>query len=70
LTEHIRGQSDATATRRPFALIYCEYHACKVDALRRESYFKTSPGKNALKLMLRVSLESRHHLPDPEPEAR
>jgi predicted GIY-YIG superfamily endonuclease len=24
LTEHIRGQSDETAPRRPFDLIYCE----------------------------------------------
>ncbi len=53
LTEHIRGQSDATAPRRPFRLIYCEYHASKPDALRREGYFKTSAGKKALSLMLR-----------------
>ena len=56
LTEHIHGHSDATAPRRPFDLIYCEYHASKADALRRESYFKTTAGKKALKLMLRESL--------------
>ena len=56
LTEHIRGLSDATAPRRPFDLIYCEYHASKMDALRREGYFKTSSGKKAIGLMLRDAL--------------
>jgi putative endonuclease len=56
LTEHMHGQSDATAPRRPFDLIYCEYHVSKIDALRREGYFKTTAGKKALKLMLRDSL--------------
>ena len=56
LTELMNGQSDATAPRRPFDLIYCEYHASKADAFRREGYFKTSPGKKALKLMLRDAL--------------
>ena len=58
LTEHIRGQSDATAPRRPFDLIYCEFHASKSDALRREGYFKASAGKKALKLMLRDALSA------------
>jgi putative endonuclease len=58
LTEHIDGHSDATSPRRPFDLIYCEYHASKTDALRRESYFKTTAGKKALKLMLRESIDS------------
>lgn len=56
LTEHARGKSAATAPRRPFDLIYCEYHASKADALRREGYFKTTAGKKALKLMLREAL--------------
>jgi len=42
------GQSDATAPRCPFDLIYCEYHASKADALRREGYFKTTAGKNGI----------------------
>jgi putative endonuclease len=56
LTEHMNGHSDATAPRRPFDLVYCEFHASKTDALRREGYFKTSPGKKALHLMLRDAL--------------
>jgi len=34
------------------------YHASKIDALRREGYFKTTAGKKALKLMLRNALDS------------
>jgi len=57
LTRHFRGQAEATAPRRPFNLIFCEYFLAKKDALRRERYFKTNPGKKALKLMLRESLK-------------
>jgi hypothetical protein len=38
--------------------MYCEYHASKADALRREGYFKTGAGKRALALMLRNRLSS------------
>ncbi len=58
LTEHIHGQSDATAPRRPLDLMYCEFHSSKADALRREGYFKTTAGKKALKLMLRDGLSA------------
>ena len=58
VSEHERGESPATAPRRPFALVYCEHHGSKQDALRREGYFKTTAGKKALKLMLRNSLAS------------
>jgi putative endonuclease len=54
----MHGLSDATAPRRPFDLIYCEYHVSKVDALRREGYFKTTAGKKTLKLMLRDALHA------------
>jgi hypothetical protein len=51
------------ALRRPFHLLYCEYHSSKTDALRREAYFKTSAGKKTLHLMLREALAA-------EPAAR
>ena len=57
LTDHFHGQSKATAPRRPFRLIFCEYFFSKKDALRREKYFKTTAGKKALKLMLRNGLK-------------
>ena len=56
LTEHTQGKSPATASRRPLTLLFCEYHRVKRDAMRRENYFKTSPGKRALKLMCKDSL--------------
>ena len=56
LTDHFRGRVPSTAPRRPLRLIYCEYHLSKEDALRRESYLKTTAGKKALKLMLRDAL--------------
>lgn len=48
LEEHFRGDSPATAFRRPFRLVYCEYHASKKDALRREGYFKTTPREESV----------------------
>ncbi|OGB75267.1 hypothetical protein A2810_00015 [candidate division Kazan bacterium RIFCSPHIGHO2_01_FULL_49_10] len=56
LTYHFRGSAKSTADRRPLHLIFCEYFLSKKDTLRRERYFKTSPGKKALKLILRESL--------------
>ena len=53
LTAHFHGDVKSTAPRRPFRLVFCEYHRSKADALRREQYLKTSAGKRALKLMLR-----------------
>lgn len=57
LTDHFYGRSKATEPRRPFNLIFCEYFLSKQDALRRERYFKTNPGKKSLKLILRKSLQ-------------
>ena len=57
LTDHFHGNSKATAPRRPFKLIFCEYFLSKKDALRREKYFKTTIGKKGLKLILRESLK-------------
>ena len=58
LTFHINGNSKATAPRKPFTLLFCEYFLSKHDATRREKYFKTNSGKKTLKLMLRESLRS------------
>jgi putative endonuclease len=50
---HNLGNNKSTKNRRPFKLIYCEFHISKKDALRREKYFKSSKGRRVLKLMLR-----------------
>ena len=56
LTEHFHGLSPATAPRRPFEIIFCEYFKSKDDALAREGYFTTTAGKRSLRIMLRHEL--------------
>jgi len=56
LTDHFGGKVPSTAPRRPLRLIHVEYYLADEDARRRESYFKTTKGKRALKLMLRDTL--------------
>jgi len=58
LEEHARGESRSTAHRRPLDLVFCEFYGSACDARRRERYLKTSPGKRALKLMLRDTLKT------------
>lgn len=58
ISEHQHGKSDSTACRRPFQLIFYEAFFNKDDAQRRESYFKTTKGKTALKLMLHETFSS------------
>ncbi|MEQ9148929.1 MAG: GIY-YIG nuclease family protein, partial [Cytophagales bacterium] len=50
------GKSISTAERRPFDLIYCEFHRSMKDAKRREKYLKTNPGRRMLKFILRDSI--------------
>lgn len=57
LTDHFHGDSKATASRRPFILIYCEYFLSKHDAYRREKYLKTSIGKKMIRFLLKESLK-------------
>jgi len=57
LRDHHGGKVLSTKGRRPFELIYTEFHSNKYDALRREKYFKTTAGKKGLKLMLREKLK-------------
>lgn len=64
LTEHFHGESKATAPRRPFRLIFCEYFFSETDARRREQYLKTTAGRKGLKLILRETLQS--HVRDRE----
>jgi putative endonuclease len=58
IEEHAEGRSKRTACRRPFVCVFCEYYLCKIDAMRREKYFKTSAGKRALRLMLSDTLRN------------
>ncbi|HNR93708.1 MAG TPA: GIY-YIG nuclease family protein [Kiritimatiellia bacterium] len=55
LSDHFNGKVQSTAPRRPLKLIHAEYFLSEDDARRREGYLKTTRGKRALKLMMRVS---------------
>ena len=57
LKDHSNGKVASTKGRRPLELIYGEFHSNKMDAIRREKYFKTTSGRKALKLMLREKLD-------------
>lgn len=56
LIEHNAGRNVSTAKRRPLQLIYYEAHLSKIDALRRENYFKTTKGKTTLRMIMKVAL--------------
>lgn len=57
LGEHNRGLNFSTKPYVPWELIYYEAHLDQDDALRRESYLKTTQGRQALRRMLRNQLK-------------
>ena len=56
LDEHNNGRNQSTAFMRPLICIFAEYFLFESDAERRESYFKTTMGKKAIRLMLTSTL--------------
>ena len=52
--QHNEGKVFSTKGRLPLSLIFYEAYVEQKDAIRREKYFKTNPGKRTLKLMLRT----------------
>ena len=62
---HADGGVISTKFRRPFRLIYCEFHSSEIDARRRETYFKTDKGKRALRIALPDGLNLLSLLPTP-----
>ena len=61
LIDHNNGRTTSTSKRRPLKLIFCEFFDSKEDAMRRERYFKTTPGKKMLRLMLRDTLKKYNY---------
>ena len=53
LKDHNYGENTSTKFRRPFKLIFYEAYLNKIDAQRRERYFKTTKGKDTLRQMLK-----------------
>lgn len=52
--QHLNGEVFSTKGRLPLSLIFYEAFIEQADTIRREKYFKTSPGKRTLRLMLRT----------------
>jgi len=42
------GKVKSTKNRKPLQFIYSEEYENKSDAMKREKYFKTNPGRNFL----------------------
>ena len=59
IEDHNSGKNLSTELRRPFKLVYYEAHCDKDDALRRESYFKTTKGKATIRQVLRKYLSQQ-----------
>lgn len=57
VVDHNSGKNVSTKNRRPLELIFYEAFPNKLDALRREKYFKTTKGKTTLKQMLKEFLK-------------
>lgn len=57
---HNKGSVTSTKAKRPWKLIFAEAYISQEDALRREKYLKTTQGKNAVKHMLRETLQLPH----------
>lgn len=55
--DHQRGKNISTTNRRPLDLVFYEAYRSKVDALRREQYFKTTKGKTTIRQMIRDYLK-------------
>jgi len=55
IAEHKAGKVKSTKNRLPIELIFYEAFKSKLDAIRRENYFKTTKGKRALRIMLKES---------------
>ena len=54
---HKKGLVKSTINRRPLKLIFYEVYNNKIDAQRREKYFKTTAGKKTLRIMLKETLK-------------
>ena len=48
LTQHNKGQSKSTKSRRPLSLIYSEKYSSRSEAMKREWYFKNTSEGNIL----------------------
>ena len=52
LIEHNRGLTKSTKSRRPFKLVYIEEFDNRVEARRREKYWKSGIGRETIKELI------------------
>ena len=52
MAEHRRGKTRYTRHTGPFALVYSEEHATRIDARRRERFLKSGQGREELATLL------------------
>ncbi|OGM22641.1 endonuclease [Candidatus Woesebacteria bacterium RIFCSPHIGHO2_01_FULL_39_17] len=55
LNEHNLGKSKYTRLTKPFNLIYKEEYKTRVEAYKRELFFKTGKGRELLKILIKQS---------------
>lgn len=58
IDEHNSGKVPATRGRRPVELIYAELYKNRLDAMRREKYFKSGWGRAYVKKILYNTLQN------------
>ena len=56
--EHENGLVKSTKKRRLFQLLYYEAYICKINAERRERFYKSGRGREVIKKILRESFEN------------
>jgi len=52
LGEHNRGECRSTSPYAPFRVIYTEPHSSRIEARKREKYWKSGTGKEQLRLKI------------------
>lgn len=57
IAEHNKGLVSSTKEKRPIELIYCETYKNRLDAMRREIFFKTGWGRQYTKKVLYNTLK-------------
>ncbi|MFA6082155.1 MAG: GIY-YIG nuclease family protein [Patescibacteria group bacterium] len=62
IAKHDAGFVKATQNRRPLKLLYYEAYSSKIDALKREKYFKGGKGHNDLKVQFENTLLKNNYI--------
>lgn len=55
--DHLKGNVPATKNRRPLKLVYYEAFLEEKDAIKKEAYYKTGPGRKFINRHLKHTLE-------------